>query len=51
MESFLITMERSVFPLTKFFLSVGGETLALRPGEIKKIECKKEGRESSRIGN
>lgn len=39
----IVTIKRSVFPLTRFYFTLGNENYYIRSGEIKKINLSKEG--------
>ncbi|SMO69274.1 hypothetical protein [Gracilimonas mengyeensis] len=43
MDDITVTVERSTFPLTRFFLTVGLGDYELRPGELKKITLPESG--------
>ncbi|MDX9880762.1 MAG: hypothetical protein RBS73_01775 [Prolixibacteraceae bacterium] len=43
MNNIIVTTKRSVFPLTKFYFSIGKNNYSIRPGELKKIELYEEG--------
>jgi hypothetical protein len=43
MNDISVTIKRSVFPLVKFYFTIGNRNFFIRPGEIKKINISKEG--------
>ncbi len=42
MNNIVVTIKRSIFPLTKFYLSIGDESYSLSSGELKKIKLSNE---------
>ena len=38
MYDLMVTIKRSVFPLSKFYLTIDNERYSIRPGEVKKIK-------------
>lgn len=43
MNNIIITLKRSIFPITKFYLTIGENDFSINPGETKKIELSKDG--------
>lgn len=43
MENVIITIKRSVFPLNRFYFTIGDNNYSISSGEIKKIKLHKEG--------
>ena len=44
MSQIEVKLERSVFPITHLFLSIGTQDYSLKPGELKQIKLPKEGK-------
>jgi len=42
MNNIIVTIKRSIFPLTKFYLTIDDERYSIRPGEVKKIKLPSE---------
>jgi len=42
MNNIIVTIKRSIFPLTKFYLTVGDESYSISSGELKKIKLSNE---------
>jgi len=42
MNDLIVTIKRSVFPLSKFYLTIDDERYSIRPGEVKKIKLPSE---------
>lgn len=43
MNDIKVTIKRSIFPLTKFYLIIGDDAYSISPRELKKIKLYKEG--------